>query len=175
MDASPEPTLLRSDADGVVRLTLNRPHAYNSLSFELLGRLADELDRIAEDRGAGEAAAPGEDAGHGLEDDVDVLLDRMRHEELQRALVDRGFASLTEAIGYAHRNACQKQSQMMTCRTGLQFVPQAMESAPDFRLGHQGAIHIKLIGHEVWLCHQSSICIAYHCEHPVNITITRQH
>lgn len=52
MDASPEPTLLRSDADGVVRLTLNRPHAYNSLSFELLGRLADELDRIAEDRGA---------------------------------------------------------------------------------------------------------------------------
>lgn len=27
------------------------------------------------------------------------------HEELQRALVDRGFASLTEAIGYAHRPA----------------------------------------------------------------------
>ena len=39
--AAPEPVLLRSDADGVVRLTLNRPQAYNSLSRELLGRLAD--------------------------------------------------------------------------------------------------------------------------------------
>ena len=69
MDASPEPTLLRSDVDGVVRLTLNRPQAYNSLSFELLGRLADELDRVAEDRntrvvvlaGAGKAFCAGHD------------------------------------------------------------------------------------------------------------------
>ena len=37
--------LLRADADGVVRLTLNRPDAYNSLSYELLGRLEDELGR----------------------------------------------------------------------------------------------------------------------------------
>ncbi|MFL5333228.1 MAG: enoyl-CoA hydratase [Geminicoccaceae bacterium] len=69
MDASPEPTLLRSDAGGIVRLTLNRPQAYNSLSLELLGRLADELDRIALDRstrvvvlaGAGKAFCAGHD------------------------------------------------------------------------------------------------------------------
>ena len=69
MAASPEPALLRSDDAGVVRLTLNRPHAYNSLSVELLGRLGDELDRIAEDRharvvvlaGAGKAFCAGHD------------------------------------------------------------------------------------------------------------------
>ena len=37
MDASPEPPLLRSDVDGVVRLTLNRPQAYNSLSLRAAG------------------------------------------------------------------------------------------------------------------------------------------
>ena len=52
MDAAPEPPLLRADAGGVVRLTLNRPWAYNSLSFELLGLLQAELDRIAADPGA---------------------------------------------------------------------------------------------------------------------------
>ena len=38
MDVSAESPLLRSDTDGVVRLTLNRPQAYNSLSYALLGR-----------------------------------------------------------------------------------------------------------------------------------------
>ena len=88
MDASPEPTLLRSDADGVVRLTLNRPHAYNSLSFELLGRLADELDRIAEDRGARVVVLAGAGkafcAGHDLKE-----IGADRRDQPVRALFER--------------------------------------------------------------------------------------
>jgi enoyl-CoA hydratase/carnithine racemase len=45
----PKPVLLRTDAEGVVGLTLNRPRAYNALSRELLSALRAELDRIAED------------------------------------------------------------------------------------------------------------------------------
>ena len=52
MDASPEPTLLRSDADGVVRLTLNRAAAFNSLSEAMLEALQAALDRVAGDDGA---------------------------------------------------------------------------------------------------------------------------
>jgi enoyl-CoA hydratase/carnithine racemase len=47
-----EPVLLRSDAEGVVGLTLNRPDQYNALSRELLGRLQAELDAIKDDPGA---------------------------------------------------------------------------------------------------------------------------
>jgi enoyl-CoA hydratase/carnithine racemase len=46
-----EPVLLRSDAEGVVGLTLNRPHQYNALSRELLARLQAELDGIKDDPG----------------------------------------------------------------------------------------------------------------------------
>jgi enoyl-CoA hydratase/carnithine racemase len=64
-----EPILLRHDGGGVVRLTLNRPQAFNSLSFEILGRLQTELDSIAEDpharvvviAGAGKAFCAGHD------------------------------------------------------------------------------------------------------------------
>jgi enoyl-CoA hydratase/carnithine racemase len=53
VDAEPaaEPVLLRSDAEGVVGLTLNRPHQYNALSRELLARLQAELDGIKDDPG----------------------------------------------------------------------------------------------------------------------------
>ncbi len=47
--AAPEPVLLRSDAEGVVGLALNRPAAYNALSRELLGALQRELDQIKDD------------------------------------------------------------------------------------------------------------------------------
>jgi enoyl-CoA hydratase/carnithine racemase len=65
--------LLREDAGGVARLTLNRPRAYNSLSKELLAALEAELDRLAEDSavrvvvlaGAGEKAFC---AGHDLKE-----------------------------------------------------------------------------------------------------------
>jgi enoyl-CoA hydratase/carnithine racemase len=48
-DAAPEPVLLRSDAEGVVGLALNRPNAYNALSRELLGALQRELEQIQAD------------------------------------------------------------------------------------------------------------------------------
>ena len=53
VDAAPaaEPVLLRSDAEGVVGLTLNRPDQYNALSRELLASLQTELDQIKDDPG----------------------------------------------------------------------------------------------------------------------------
>ena len=47
--SAPEPVLLRSDAEGVAGLTLNRPEQYNALSRELLGALQAELDLIKDD------------------------------------------------------------------------------------------------------------------------------
>src|SRR5881409_756678 len=46
-----EQVLLRSqDLRGVVTLTLNRPHAFNALSEEMLAALQRELDAIAQDQ-----------------------------------------------------------------------------------------------------------------------------
>ena len=94
MDLSAEPTLLRADANGVARLTLNRPQAYNSLSFELLGRLQQELAGIAEDpavrvvvlAGAGNVFC----AGHDLKEMGADLRDAP-----VRALFDRCSAVMT--------------------------------------------------------------------------------
>ena len=47
--SAPEPVLLRSDAEGVCGLTLNRPEQYNALSRELLSALQVEIDRIKDD------------------------------------------------------------------------------------------------------------------------------
>lgn len=44
---SDAPLLLEDEADGIVRLTLNRPTAYNSLSRALLDALHGAFDRIA--------------------------------------------------------------------------------------------------------------------------------
>lgn len=84
-----EPLLLRQDeGDGVVRLTLNRPEAFNSLSGTLLAALEDELDRLAEDRRARVVILAGHGkafcAGHDLKeigadrtyDAVKALFDR---------------------------------------------------------------------------------------------------
>ena len=67
--ARAEAPLLREDADGIARLTLNRPAAFNSLSRELLAALDAELGRIARDpavrvvvlAGAGRAFCAGHD------------------------------------------------------------------------------------------------------------------
>jgi enoyl-CoA hydratase/carnithine racemase len=48
-EPSAEPVLLRSDAEGVAGLTLNRPEQYNALSRELLAALQAELDQIKDD------------------------------------------------------------------------------------------------------------------------------
>jgi enoyl-CoA hydratase/carnithine racemase len=67
-----EPVLLRSDAEGVVGLTLNRPGQYNALSRELLGRLQEELDRIRDDPGVRVVVIAGKGrafcAGHDLKE-----------------------------------------------------------------------------------------------------------
>ncbi|MET3483483.1 enoyl-CoA hydratase [Methylobacterium sp. 1973] len=63
------PVLLRSDADGVANLTLNRPQARNALSMALMGALQDQLDAIRADpavrvvilQGAGPAFCAGHD------------------------------------------------------------------------------------------------------------------
>ncbi len=51
MSAAPnEPVLLRRDEGAVAILTLNRPHAMNALSGELIDSLKAEFDRIAQDK-----------------------------------------------------------------------------------------------------------------------------
>ena len=45
---SNEPLLLQDECDGVVRLTLNRPKAFNSLDRALLAALHEALDEVAE-------------------------------------------------------------------------------------------------------------------------------
>src|SRR6478672_9011777 len=47
---SNEPVLLRHDDGRVAILTLNRPHAMNALSGELIDALQAEFDRLAEDK-----------------------------------------------------------------------------------------------------------------------------
>lgn len=49
MEKVEEAVVLREDAAGVVKLTLNRPSAFNSLSEEVLTALQTELDAIAQD------------------------------------------------------------------------------------------------------------------------------
>lgn len=47
--ATEDPYVLRSDADGVTTLTLNRPRQFNALSSALLAHLQQQLDAIATD------------------------------------------------------------------------------------------------------------------------------
>jgi enoyl-CoA hydratase/carnithine racemase len=64
-----DPLLLKEQTGGVVRLTLNRPSQFNSLSEEMLAALAAELDAVARDptarvlviAGAGKAFCAGHD------------------------------------------------------------------------------------------------------------------
>lgn len=52
MDKTDALVLRETDERGVVRLTLNRPHAFNSLSEDMLAALQIELDAIAKDESA---------------------------------------------------------------------------------------------------------------------------
>ncbi len=52
MDTNDKPVLRETDARGVVRLTLNRPNAFNSLSEGMLSALQAELEAIAKDESA---------------------------------------------------------------------------------------------------------------------------
>ena len=80
----PEPVLLRSDAQGVAGLTLNRPDAYNALSRAMLEELERELDAIAADpairvvviAGTGRAFC----AGHDLKEIRGQMTPEVMHE-----------------------------------------------------------------------------------------------
>ena len=51
MSAAPnEPVLLRRDQGALAILTLNRPHALNALSGELIDALKAEFDRLTSDK-----------------------------------------------------------------------------------------------------------------------------
>ncbi|MGE0715344.1 MAG: enoyl-CoA hydratase [Alphaproteobacteria bacterium] len=67
-----QPILLRSDANGVTRLTLNRPAARNALSVALIAALRTELATIAADAAIKvvviAAAGPVFSAGHDLKE-----------------------------------------------------------------------------------------------------------
>lgn len=52
MDTNDKPVLRETDARGVVRLTLNRPNAFNSLSEGMLSALQAELEAIVKDESA---------------------------------------------------------------------------------------------------------------------------
>ncbi len=66
----PAPLLLREQADGVCRLTMNRPAARNALSEAMIDALQAELDQIGEDASVRvlviAGAGPGFCAGHDL-------------------------------------------------------------------------------------------------------------
>ena len=70
--APAEPVLLRSEAQGIVGLALNRPEQYNALSREMLGLLQAELDRIRDDPRVRVVAITGKGrafcAGHDLKE-----------------------------------------------------------------------------------------------------------
>jgi len=67
-----EASLLRSDSDGIARLTLNRPRQYNALSMDLMAELQAALDDIAADTSLRvvviEGAGRGFCAGHDLKE-----------------------------------------------------------------------------------------------------------
>ncbi len=64
-----DPLVLRSDADGIATLTLNRPRQFNALSMEMLNALQAALDAVAADSSVrvvviaaqGKAFCPGHD------------------------------------------------------------------------------------------------------------------
>ncbi|ADP72775.1 Enoyl-CoA hydratase/isomerase [Rhodomicrobium vannielii ATCC 17100] len=91
---SESPYILRSDNEGVVTLTLNRPQNRNALSFGMLEALRDTLAQIAEDENARVAilagAGPGFCAGHDLKE--------MRATGFDDAFVERLFKLCSEVM-----------------------------------------------------------------------------
>ena len=72
MDDTTDPSLLRTDADGVTTLTLNRPNARNALSVAMLTALREHFARLADDETVRAvviaAAGPVFCAGHDLKE-----------------------------------------------------------------------------------------------------------
>ncbi|MEI6202082.1 MAG: enoyl-CoA hydratase/isomerase family protein, partial [Enhydrobacter sp.] len=86
MTAAPnEPVLLRRDDGPVAILTLNRPHAMNALSGDLIDALLAEFDRLGTDTSVRcvivEAVGRAFSTGHDLRE-VASSLDRAVHHHL---------------------------------------------------------------------------------------------
>ncbi|MGI9335357.1 MAG: enoyl-CoA hydratase [Gammaproteobacteria bacterium] len=112
-----EPVLLRADAGGVVRLTLNRPRQYNALNDDLLAALQRELDAIAGDdavrvvviAAAGEAFCPGHDlkemrAAHSQAQHEDLFA---RCSRMMRSIVELPKPVIARVQGMATAAGCQ--------------------------------------------------------------------
>src|SRR6478736_9030493 len=89
MTAAPnEPVLLRRDDGRVAILTLNRPHAMNALSGELIDALQAEFDRLAKDKSIRcvviEAAGRAFSTGHDLKEVTSTKDYAFHHDLLTR-------------------------------------------------------------------------------------------
>jgi enoyl-CoA hydratase/carnithine racemase len=89
MSAAPnEPVLLRRDDGRVAILTLNRPHAMNALSGELIDALHQEFDRLAKDKNIRcvviEAKGRAFSTGHDLREAASSRTHAFHHDLLTR-------------------------------------------------------------------------------------------
>lgn len=117
-----QPVLRAQPAAGVVRLTLNRPRAYNSLSVGLMAALQAELDAIKAARAKGDSSVkaviiaangPGFCAGHDLKE-VRANPGRQQYEALFRqcSMLMQSVVALPQPViaqvhGVASAAGCQ--------------------------------------------------------------------
>jgi len=97
--ATEGPLVLRTDADGVVTLRLNRPARFNPLSSAMIAALQAELDAIAADPGARVVVLAGEGRGFSAGHDLKELRAHGDDAEWQERLFDdcsRMMVTLTE-------------------------------------------------------------------------------
>ncbi|MBI3935463.1 MAG: enoyl-CoA hydratase/isomerase family protein, partial [Betaproteobacteria bacterium] len=119
--ATPEPMLLRSAADGVVTLALNRPMQYNALSGALLIELQAALDAVARDPSARVVVIAGTGkafcAGHDLREMhehrdrrfIKDLFDRCSH--LMMTITRMPQPVIARVHGFAAAAGCQLVAQ----------------------------------------------------------------
>lgn len=95
---STEPYVVSENAEGVVRLTLNRPARFNALSLEMIAALQTEIDRLAGDPSARVVVLAAEGRGFSAGHDLKEMRAHAGDEAWQRRLFDdcsRMMVSLT--------------------------------------------------------------------------------
>lgn len=109
--------LMREDNDGICKLTLSRPDAYNSLSMELMQALIAAFDAIADDHsvrvvvlsGSGRGFCSGHDLkqmlGEGAEDYYQCTFDTCS--ELMQRVVNLPIPVIAQVHGVATAAGCQ--------------------------------------------------------------------
>ena len=105
-----EPILLRSDADGVATLTLNRPDRRNALSRPMIAALSGALDAIGQDRSVRAVVIAGNGPGYCAGHDLKEI----------RATPDRAFYDLLFAECSALMTRIVRQPQpVIACVHGI--------------------------------------------------------